>query len=81
MKQECRMKNKLVFLRILFVSLLLSVTVFSADQAKEIPLWPSGAPGSEGRTGKETVRVTPDGEHVISNVHNPSLTYLSSGWR
>ncbi len=80
MKQECRMKNKLVFLRILFVSLLLSVTVFSADQAKEIPLWPSGAPGSEGKTGKEAVRVTPDGEHVISNVHNPSLTpYLPAG--
>ncbi len=74
------MKNKLVFLRILFLWLLLSVTVSSADQAIEIPLWPSGAPGSEGKTGKEAVRVTADGEHVISNVHNPSLTpYLPAG--
>jgi len=68
------MKSKLLFPRILFISLLLSVTVFSVQEPKEIPLWPSGAPGSEGKTGKEAVRVTADGEHVISNVHNPSLT-------
>jgi endo-1,4-beta-xylanase len=74
------MKNKLVLLRILFVCLLLCVTVLSADQPKEIPLWSNGAPGSEGKTGKEVVRVTADGEHVISNVHNPSLTlYLPGG--
>src|SRR5713226_9575013 len=80
MKAEITMRNKLLLPRILLVWLLLSVTVFSVDQPKEIPLWPSGAPGSEGKTGKEAVRVTPDGEHVISNVHNPSLTpYLPSG--
>ena len=74
------MKNTLVFPQILFLWLLLSGTVFGADQPKEIPLWPSGAPGSEGKTGKEAVRVTADGEHVISNVHNPSLTpYLPTG--
>jgi hypothetical protein len=56
---EIRMKNKPLFVRFLFVWLFLSDTVFGADQAKEIPLWPSGAPGSEGKTGKETVRVTP----------------------
>jgi acetyl esterase/lipase len=61
-------------LRILFVSLFLPATVFTADRPKEIALWPNGAPGSEGKTGKESVRVTADGEHVISNVHNPSLT-------
>src|SRR2546426_12576110 len=74
--------NQLVFPRILFVWLLLSVTVFSADQAIEIPLWPSGAPGSEGKTGKEAVRGTPDGERVISNGHSPSLTaYLPAGYK
>lgn len=74
------MKNKLMLLRILFAFLFLSVPVFSADQAIEIPLWPNGAPGSEGKIGKEAVRITPDGEHVISNVHNPSLTpYLPAG--
>jgi acetyl esterase/lipase len=61
-------------LRILFVLLFLPATVFTADRPKEIALWPNGAPGSEGKTGKESVRVTADGEHVISNVHNPSLT-------
>ncbi|MCI0391077.1 MAG: alpha/beta hydrolase [Acidobacteria bacterium] len=45
-----------------------------ADQPKEIPLWPNGAPGSEGKAGEEKVRVTQDGEHVVSNVHNPSIT-------
>jgi len=45
-----------------------------ADQPKEIRLWPNGAPGSEGKTGEEAVRVTQNGEHVVSNVHHPSLT-------
>jgi endo-1,4-beta-xylanase len=45
-----------------------------ADQPKEIRLWQNGAPGSEGKTGDEAVRVTQTGEHVVSNVHNPSLT-------
>ncbi len=63
--------------RILFVwllLLLLSSAVFAADTPKEIPLWPGGAPGSEGKTGKESVRVTPEGEHIVTNIHNPSLT-------
>ncbi len=42
-------------------------------------LWPNGAPGSEGKTAPEKVRLTPDGEHVISSVHQPSITvYLPS---
>src|SRR6266496_734812 len=74
------MKKRLVYPRILFLWLLLPIAALSADQPKEIPLWPNGAPGSEGKTGKEAVRLTPDGEHVISNVHNPSLTpYLPAG--
>jgi len=43
-------------------------------QPKEILLWPNGAPGSEGETGTENVRITPQGDHVISNVHKPSIT-------
>jgi endo-1,4-beta-xylanase len=54
----------------LFASMLLS----AAAAGDEIPLWPSGAPGSEGKTGEEAVRVTDAGEHVVSNIHNPSLT-------
>jgi alpha/beta superfamily hydrolase len=52
----------------------LPLSALALQQPKEILLWPQGAPGSEGKTGDETVRVTRDGEHVISNVHKPSLT-------
>jgi endo-1,4-beta-xylanase len=43
-------------------------------------LWPKGAPGSEGKTGDEHVRIyEPTGDHIISNVHRPSVTvYLPS---
>jgi acetyl esterase/lipase len=42
-------------------------------------LWPNGAPGSEGKMAPETVRVTPEGDHVVSGVHRPSITvYLPS---
>jgi acetyl esterase/lipase len=41
---------------------------------REILLWPNGAPGSEGKTGKENVRITKQGDHVITNIHQPSLT-------
>ena len=59
----------------LFVALfILPASVFAAEEPKEIPLWPNGAPGSEGKTNAEIVRVTADGEHVVRNVHNPSLT-------
>jgi acetyl esterase/lipase len=47
--------------------------------AAPILLWPNGAPGSEGRTTSEVVRLTPQGEHIVSNVHRPSITpYLPS---
>jgi len=72
-------KNKLKLRRTLLALSLLSAMVWGADQPKEILLWPNGAPGSEGKTGEEVVRVTEDGEHVVSNVHKPSLTpYLPS---
>ncbi len=43
-------------------------------EPKTILLWPGGAPGSEGKSGAETTRVTPDGEHVVAGIHQPSLT-------
>jgi endo-1,4-beta-xylanase len=53
---------------------LLPVTVPAASIPDEVLLWPGGAPGSEGKTGAETVRIyQPTGDHVISNVHKPSL--------
>lgn len=54
---------------------------FAAGPAPQrVPLWPAGAPGAMPDGGEETVRVTEQGEHVISNVHQPSLTvYLPGG--
>jgi len=46
----------------------------SAQEPQPILVWPNGAPGSEGRTGPESVRLTEQGEHIISQVHRPSIT-------
>jgi len=60
--------------------LLLAICLTAA--AAEPPvvfLWPQGAPGSEGKTEEEAVRLSPAGERVVSRVHKPSLTvYLPS---
>lgn len=38
-------------------------------------MWPSEAPGSEGKTAPEATRVAaPSGDHVVSSVHRPSIT-------
>jgi endo-1,4-beta-xylanase len=64
----------------LLLSLLL-IIVFSftpGNGEKEILLWPQGAPGSEGKTSKEKIRIAESGDHVVSNIHNPSITpYLA----
>jgi endo-1,4-beta-xylanase len=56
------------------VLLLLPRMFFAATSPTEILLWPNGAPGSEGKTGEETVRIAPTGDHVITEVHKPSIT-------
>lgn len=43
-------------------------------QSRPIILWANGAPGSEGKAGDEAVRVTENGEHVVSSIHRPSIT-------
>ena len=60
---------------ICFLTLLcaFALVATAADQ-NVVLLWPNGAPGSEGKTAPEKVRLTPDGEHVISSVHQPSIT-------
>jgi acetyl esterase/lipase len=45
-----------------------------ADAPQSLVLWPGGAPGSEGRISAETVRINERGEHIVSNVHSPSIT-------
>jgi endo-1,4-beta-xylanase len=60
-------------------ALLLIAGALSAADPQIVYLWPQGAPGSEGKTGDEVVKIQPAGDHVISNVHKPSITvYLPS---
>jgi acetyl esterase/lipase len=59
--------------------LAVPVAIAAAQTPAEIPLWPSGAPGSEGKTAKESVTTSSSGELSVSSIHNPSLTpYLPS---
>src|SRR5687767_6240191 len=58
--------------KLLAASLLLASTVTIAQQ-KEVLLWPNGAPGSEGKTGNEKIRLY-EGEQIFSNIHHPSIT-------
>jgi endo-1,4-beta-xylanase len=55
-------------------ALALGVGAAFAAEHQPILLWPGGAPGSEGKTSPETMRIFPPDEQVISNVNFPSLT-------
>jgi acetyl esterase/lipase len=57
-------------------ALLLSLAArsFTADLHPVIPLWPDGAPGSQANASPESVRLNEAGEHIVSNVHVPSIT-------
>ncbi|MGH8263704.1 MAG: alpha/beta hydrolase fold domain-containing protein, partial [Steroidobacteraceae bacterium] len=39
-----------------------------------VPLWPQGAPGSQDKSGHETVHLYEGRERIISNVHRPTVT-------
>jgi acetyl esterase/lipase len=51
----------------------LLLTSMSVSGQQEVLLWPNGAPGSEGKTGDEKLRIVEE-DHVISNIHHPSVT-------
>lgn len=55
-------------------SLLIPGFTFAAELPKEIPLWPNGAPGSEGKTEKEVIVKSGSGELSVWSIHHPSLT-------
>ena len=58
-----------------YALLLLPIAVRAAGTPTEILLWPNGAPGSEGKTNAETVRIAqPSGDHVVTRVNKPSIT-------
>ena len=65
--------------RSLVALLLLPSVLCAAELPAEIPLWPNGAPGSEGKTAKEVVTRSASGEISVWGIHQPSLTpYLPS---
>ena len=58
--------------------LICSYFSFAGAQQEPIKLWPKGAPGAEGSVTPETVRLNPDGEHIISNIQEPVDHSISS---
>ena len=54
----------------LFLSLLFATTMLSAQKPVELPLWPDGAPNTNGLTGNQEDL---EGGRV-ANVVNPSIT-------
>jgi acetyl esterase/lipase len=77
--------------RILIAALLIQTVCIAQSLPPSVPLWPNGAPGSEGLTSPEILssRVEPttptvDGltMQTVSNVNNPSITpFLPLGFR
>src|SRR5258706_10138410 len=69
--------KKLIAMLVVMLSVI--STLKGADAPRAIPLWPNGAPGSEGKTTPEIgKREGPERNFTaITNVHNPSiLPYL-----
>jgi acetyl esterase/lipase len=60
------------------LSLLLTRMAIAVPQyASEIPLWPGGAPGSEGLANQKEIVQGPEQTHDntrVHNIHNPSIT-------
>jgi acetyl esterase/lipase len=68
------LSRKLFILRTLLALVLLAHYASAFAQHPVAELWPNGAPGSEGKTEPETLRISPQGDHVISSVNRPSIT-------
>ena len=65
------MKTKYTLI-VFILSQILAASAWAAD-GSVMSLWPGDAPGSEGKTGEEKVRVSQEGDHVFSSIHHPSL--------
>jgi acetyl esterase/lipase len=46
----------------------------ASAQSAPVKLWPNGAPGFEAGHGEEITRLSPEGEHILSNIQEPSIT-------
>ena len=56
-----------------FLALVFSAAA-SAAPPQKLFLWPDGAPGARADGGDEVVTIKGQGDHVVSNVHRPSIT-------
>lgn len=56
------------------LALALCLSLGAAEIPPEIPLWPNGAPGSEGKPAKDLVTVSATNELSVAGIHNPSIT-------
>jgi len=61
------------FIQPMLPAVLLLCVVSASAQSTEIRLWEREAPGSEGKTGAEKIRMY-NGEQIFSNIHHPSIT-------
>jgi acetyl esterase/lipase len=65
--------------KIFILLVLLYSGLFTIGQPNEILLWPGGAPGSAGKTVKQTYRIAGNGERFMNNINEPSITaYIPS---
>ena len=64
----------MTFAPALLTALMLTAQSGVANRPAEIPLWPAGAPGSEGKTAKELVTTSASGEVSVAGIHHPSIT-------
>ncbi len=53
---------------------LLLAAALACGQQTEVKLWSHGAPGSAPNSPPESMRITPEGEHVITHVQEPTIT-------
>lgn len=67
------MRSRL-FRKVAGALLLMPAALVAAREPQEIPLWPSGAPGSEGKVAEQKIVLSKSGERSVSGIHNPSLT-------
>lgn len=68
------MNTRLRLLSTVLALILVTAANLSAGEPAEIPLWPAGAPGSEGKTEKEVIEKSASGERKVWSIHQPSLT-------
>ncbi len=55
-----------------FALITFVLTAAARQQQQQIPIWPAPATPD---TAKEKVRIAETGDHVISNIQHPSVTY------